>query len=292
LLEKGDSGVAIASYREAARVDPGRMTAPNKLGWELLQKGEFDEAIAIFKNTVRLFPEFALAHNNLGWALLTGKGDVNGAVTCFQEAMRLDPRLEYPKGNIARAERMRSLLPRLDEITAGRAEPKTAAEACELAQLCAAAFRKQYCAATRLYATSFERDPALAEDLSAGNRYNAACCALLACSPKGADSPGEEKSRSALRRRALEWLRRDLVLRTRQATSQDEADRQLAKQVMLHWLSDADLSSVRPGLARIGMPATERAEWDALWADVRALLVEAQKPPPPRPVAPAPREIQ
>jgi len=46
---------------------------------------------------------------------------------------------------------------------------------------------------------------------------------------------------------------------------------------------------VRPGLPRIGMPASERAEWDRLWDDVRATLAEARKPPPPPEVAPPPR---
>ena len=58
---------------------------------------------------------------------------------------------------------------------------------------------------------------------------------------------------------------------------------------LTHWLGDPDLSGLRPEATRLGMPADEVAEWDALWTDVKTTIVEAQKPAPPPEVAPAPR---
>jgi hypothetical protein len=59
-------------------------------------------------------------------------------------------------------------------------------------------------------------------------------------------------------------------------------------ETLKHWLQDPDLASLRPGLARMGMPRDEAKVWDAFWNDVRATLAEARqslKPellPPPK----------
>jgi hypothetical protein len=93
----------------------------------------------------------------------------------------------------------------------------------------------------------------------------------------GVDAPPDAGDRAALRAKALAWLRADLSARR-------AADR------LSGWLTDPDLAGVRPGLARIGLSAAERAAWDALWADVRATLAAVRQPPP-REMAPPPRRV-
>jgi serine/threonine protein kinase len=90
LGKKGLVDEAIASCREAIRLNPGDADAHNNLGNALAKKGLLDEAIASFRETIRLNPEYALAHSNLGTAL-ADKGLLDDAITSHREAIRLDP---------------------------------------------------------------------------------------------------------------------------------------------------------------------------------------------------------
>ena len=70
---------------------------------------------------------------------------------------------------------MAALEGRLPAVLRGAEKPKDAAEGLVFANL---AYRtRRYGPSVRLYAESFEADPKLAEDMSAGHRYNAACAA-------------------------------------------------------------------------------------------------------------------
>jgi len=60
---------------------------------------------------------------------------------------------------------------------------------------------------------------------------------------------------------------------------------------MQQWLSDLFLAGVRDQTGLAGLPAEERARWQAFWADVTTLRTRAgevqkptqkQPPPPPR----------
>jgi hypothetical protein len=174
---------------------------------------------------------------------------------------------------------MRELLPRLPDIVAGRAAPKTPAEGCEFADLCGQLFQNRFAASARLYDAAFTADPLLADDLLANHRYNAACYAARAARGDGVDASTDAGERAVLRAKALAWLRADLALGRKQAASSSAAERKTAADKLLHWLGDSDLSRVRPGLGRIGMADAERADWDKFWAEVRATRDDALKPP-------------
>jgi hypothetical protein len=95
------------------------------------------------------------------------------------------------------------------------------------------------------------------------------------------------KCRGDLRNRNY-WVSAE-ALRKKQATSTNPSQRQSAADSLAYWLVDPALSSVRPGVARIAVPADERAAWDTFWADVKLTIAEAKKPVPPPEVAPLPR---
>ena len=69
-----------------------QMTAADHLrrGVELGQKGDLEGAIAEFREALRLKPDFADAHLNLGVAL-RDKGDLDGAIAEHRTALRLQP---------------------------------------------------------------------------------------------------------------------------------------------------------------------------------------------------------
>jgi tetratricopeptide (TPR) repeat protein len=262
--------------------------ARNNLGLTLRRKGDLDGAVAEYREALRVNPKHADARSNLGYALQL-RGDVDGAIREYQEALRASPKHTTARENLTWAQRWRDLLARIPAVAAGRAEPGSPAEACEFARICGLPMQGRYTAAVRLYAGAFAAEPALAADLSAGHRYHAAAAAARASGGAGAEPPPGPDERAALRARALAWLRDDLARRRKQAASSSGSERVTAARNLPTWLTTPDFAGLRPGVLRIGVPAGERAAWDALWADVGATLADARKPAPPPEAAPPPR---
>jgi len=274
LRKNGDLDEAIDCFKDAIRVDPMDPLAHNNLGVALWNKGELDKAVGCLKAAIRLDPKNAMARRNLG-LLLRDKGDLDGAVHWYNEAIRLEPGNAKAREIGRSIEAMKQLLPRLDEVLAGRAEPKTPAEACKMAEMCMQRFQNRLAASARLYEKAFAADPNIADDLLSEHRFNAASSAAQAARGDGADSPAGASERTALRFKALTWLQADLALRKKQATSADPAQHRMAAMELSSWLTDQEFAALRPGLPRNEMSADERAQWDAFWADVEAARANA-----------------
>ena len=129
----------------------------------------------------------------------------------------------------------------------------------------------------RLYADAFAADPKAAGDLKASHRYNAACVASLAAAGQGEGAATlNDNERTRLRKQALDWLRADLALRTKQLESGQPADRAEFRRAMQHWQRDSDLAGLRDEAPLAKLPEAERKAWQALWGEVRALLMRAE----------------
>jgi Flp pilus assembly protein TadD len=279
LRDRKDPSGAEAAFRQAIRLDPKLRMAHNWLGNLLYARWDLAGAEAAYRQAIRLDPMDAASHSNLG-VVLEQKGDLDGAIAACKRALQIHPKHSFALSNLARAERMRRLLPRLPAVLAGKEAAKTPAEACAFAHLCAQAFQQRYAAAVRLYEGAFTADAKLADDLAAWDRYNAACCAARAARGDGVDAPADPAGRAVLRGKALAWLRADLALRPPPAT-------------LDHWLVDTDLSGVRETKALESLPAAEQKKWQQLWTEVRAALAQARKPlPPPEPLPPPQVEPQ
>src|SRR5262249_16279325 len=138
-----------------------------------------------------------------------------------------------------------------------------------------AGVRHRYRAAVGFFSEAFAADAKLAGDLRAQHRYHAARAAALAAAGKGEDSGKlDDEERSRLRQQALAWLRADLGAYARLAARADA--RPTVKQRLTYWLADADLAGVRDEKALAALPEAERQPWRKLWADVAALLRQAQ----------------
>jgi serine/threonine-protein kinase len=117
----------------------------------------------------------------------------------------------------------------------------------------------------------------LADDLSAGHRYNAACAAALAGCAQGKDAAAlESKEYARLRRQALDWLRADLEAWGGLLDKEPDKIRPILVQQLRHWLVDTDFAGVRGPQALAQLPEAERQPWQKLWDDVASLLARAQ----------------
>jgi tetratricopeptide (TPR) repeat protein len=311
LTDAGRTDEAMASYRRSldlrralARDHPdrpeyrlnvaftlgnmGTCVAPTDLP---AAEGYLRETVAILADLATKFPKAAVIRDGLprNRASLAGvlydQGKLDEAATLYQENLRANPKDQHSRKQTTQIEGARKLLPRLPDILSGAARPATPAEAVEFAGLCTERFQRRYAAAARLFAEAFVADPELSTKYPAA----AAVAAARAARGDGADAPTDPATRAALRAQALDWLRLDLETRRKQAASWSAAERKQATDELASWLKASTLSGLRPGLARIGMPVAERAEWDALWADVKATLTDARKPAPPPETAPPPR---
>jgi tetratricopeptide (TPR) repeat protein len=301
---------ASASYQKALDLDPTLAKAHTDLGNALYKQGEVKGAIACYTKALNLDPKYAHAHSNLGH-VLQAQGDLKGAIACFQKAIALDPKLVQAHGALGRAllaqgdfkearaatqqalkllpeghplrplanrqlqdcQRLMDLDARLTAILKGDDQPQDSAEQLALADLCRR-YKKRYAAAARFYQGAFAGGAAQ----TTKRAYNAAGAAILAAGGQGQDPnklEGKEKSR--LRQQARAWLRDNLEQYTGQLKDLDAKQRAALQKTLQHWQQDTDLASVRDKDRLAKLPEAERESWRQLWADVAALLKQAEQ---------------
>jgi hypothetical protein len=111
------------------------------------------------------------------------------------------------------------------------------------------------------------------------HRYNAACAAALAAAGAGKDAPPSDADRARLRGKALGWLRAEFDAWAKALDGGDPRARPAFASILQHWKVDPDLASLRDANALAKLPEAERKDWQALWADVDALLKRAGADP-------------
>jgi tetratricopeptide (TPR) repeat protein len=277
LQAKGRLNEAINHYWQAVRLDPKLVQAHYNLGTVLIDQGRLDQAIDHLRLVLRLDPEHAEAHCNLGHALQR-QGHFAEALACLKRGHELgskNPRWPYPSGQwLQQAQRLAALENKLPAVLQGKHQPANAAEGVLFAHLCRA--QKRYAAAARLQANALTADPTLATDLQAGHRYKAACFAALAAVGQGQDAGTlGPMQRLALRRQALTWLRAELRAWCRAADAAEGGSIRLAH-TLAHWQKGPDLAGLRDADALGRLYAEERQACENLWANVAALLRQAQ----------------
>jgi Flp pilus assembly protein TadD len=301
LARQQDYTGAIAHYHKALDLDPSDAMAHTSWGNALYAQQEYAGAIAHYRQALDLDPRDAKAHGAMGRALL-GSGDFGQAHKATRRALELlptgHPLRSHVQNQLKDCDQMLQLEDRVKLILQGQAQPTGAAEQLQLAQFCRA--YRRYAAAARLYAAVLAVQPAVANDIAGGDRYQAACATALAAAGEGKDADklsAEDKAK--LRRQALDWLRADLEAYRKKllpapATGQQKPltplEQLLAKQsasggpveiVMVadrlaRWQTDPDLAGVREEKALTALPAQEQNDWRRLWTDVGRLLKQAR----------------
>jgi tetratricopeptide (TPR) repeat protein len=96
---QGRSTEAVASFREAARLQPRYAQSYVNLGGALLHIGQIDDAVTAYREAVRLEPKDARGHAGLGHALAKS-GQAEAAVIELQESIRLNGAVESVRNNL------------------------------------------------------------------------------------------------------------------------------------------------------------------------------------------------
>jgi tetratricopeptide (TPR) repeat protein len=181
----------------------------------LLDLGRRQEALPELRQAVTLDPANAEPHRNLGRALRE-ECRLEEAAAEYRKALKLGDRQAVV--GLWACERMQALRPRLSGVIRGQDQPADNAERLAFADLCRQPGEGRYPLATRLYADAFRAEPRLADDLGVAHRFHAAVAAAAAGCGQGQDGAGlDDAEKARLRDQALEWLRADLALWTRQA---------------------------------------------------------------------------
>jgi tetratricopeptide (TPR) repeat protein/tRNA A-37 threonylcarbamoyl transferase component Bud32 len=292
LADRGELAAAIGHFRQAR--------ADLDLGAALVEAGQLDEGSRFLERAAGR--NNALARMMLG--LVRGRqrrytaaleelarahgqfvGDISVEQTGMLQMALPPPSLEEPEsapgrptallGALARSfHRVEEKLRALEKERAAALEDSREIDSDrlrELARLCQRADRRRYVSAARLWQEVFRRDPGLAEDVQGGRRYRAAGVAALVAAGVGPEASGlDDAERSRWRRQALDWLRAELTMWSRQLAA-GRVRRHVVTQTLRSWKRDLQFSGVR-GAALLLRPEKEAAAWAGLWRDLDTLL--------------------
>jgi eukaryotic-like serine/threonine-protein kinase len=191
------------------------------------------------------------------------------------------------------------ILPKLQAFRQGDWQPQDNNERLALLGICES--EALYATASRLCADAFAADPDLAERLTtqclrraaqesdksnrtealvSEIRYRAARCAALAGCGLGKDSAKlSATEQTHWRRKALEWLRTDLVVLSKTLDSGLRADGDIGKEMLTLWRDEPDLAGLREPAGLERLAEDERKSCLALWAEVGAVLARCGNTP-------------
>jgi tetratricopeptide (TPR) repeat protein len=234
----------------------------------LLGKGDLAGAEASYRAALAIDPSAAGNLYNLG-LIRHRRGDLAGAEEWYQKAVAAEPGRAYFREVLDIIRK----LARLDGFASGRTVPASPAEAIEYAEIAYKPPSRRYVLAVKLYRWAFTANPALADDLRAGHRYNAACLAVRAA--VGLDEDMTEfgvDEWAFLTGVAMKWLREDLGCTA--LVAKDPKLRREMRNRLLHWKVDEDMAPVREPSRRAAMPRADREAWQNIWAEVDAVLNE------------------
>lgn len=283
LAKLGRLAEAMDCWRRALQINPDSPMVHLDLAIALLNQGRHDEAVAQSEQTLRLDPQSGHAYAVLGQALLL-QGRFGEAQPAIRRGLEIlpfhDPMHALAAQSLERCDRMLQLEGRVSAIIQGDAGPDDAAECIQVAVLLLK--KQRYAAAARFYADAFAAAPLLADDMRFGNRYDAACAAILAGCGRGDDAADlAEAQRARWRDQARQWLRAELNGMARGLEGGSAADRELVKQTLAHWRADPDLAALREPELLDTLPSPERDECNAIWTDAEILAKRLSEPAKP-----------
>jgi serine/threonine-protein kinase len=275
---RGRRSAAAAEYYRVVALAPDDSESYFYIGKATYELERFDEAEAAYRRVIALDPDLGAAYYNLCFTLLK-KGRFHDAADVIENTIRQVPNGTPEHEELRRMQvqcaRFLALDTKLPAIIDGTAKPKSPAEQADWARFCA--LKKRHAMATRFFAEAFKADPRLVQNPASGARYAAACTAALAGCRQGADGDdGDDAERERWRALARNWLRADLAF-WRKVFDRSPTDRDNFRPALALWQEEPRLAGLRDAKALEILPADERQDCLALWADVEAVLSRADK---------------
>jgi serine/threonine-protein kinase len=289
---------AVSAFQETIRLDPKNIEAHWELAQILPKLGRHDEATAEFLWIIREFdpaknragtgfpdaldPRYIDARVGLSESLMF-TGRFKQGIPAARSALELPTlsALALPTVDASRRQALRRQLEicqqlapletNLATILANNDPPADLATRRALAEWCYK-YGSRPVTAVRLFEGLFLKQPALAEDLQTHDRFHAACAAALAATGHGRDAGKlTEQERTLLRQKSLTWLKADRDAWVKRFKQGKTTEQEMARRTVGHWQENDDLACVRDMSALAKLPEKERKEWQAVWADVKAL---------------------
>ncbi len=264
---------AITTQRQVLTFAESDAETWYQLGVALERAGIANEAEAAYRRTIELQPDYAEAHCNLG-NMLACRGAFDAALACVRRGAELGARqLRWPHPTaewIARIERQKASVARLDEVAAGAPLPDNRDEAIELASVALA--RGDALLAFTWFDTIYRRERG-----TIGREYidvvRAAVGLIAGDAPVGAAASPQKRIEAS--RAALSLMRS--VLRGLQEQDEEKARAVVElRHNLSQWLLMPDLEPLRQLKPSGVLPADEVAAWGELWAEVRQVFDELQ----------------
>lgn len=268
---------AVEAYERALAIDPDSGVASLNFALIYSNANQFAEAERLARHAVQSEPQWGMAHSFLGSVLLKQFRNTE-ARPALERALELmsdaDPMREVTQERLELCTQMISLESKLSEVAAGREEPSNTAECHLLAEL--ALRQKEFALSAGLFDKAMHQNRSLADDVTIGARYNAACAAAQAGLVSGGDTAGAAEAR-AWRDKARAWLHEDLDVWENILAQGDGDFIQMAHDMIAHWLTDADLASVRDDELTGSYDVDERDACRRLWGELNAIYDRLQR---------------
>ncbi len=273
---------AINNYQTAIKLNPRYAQAYHNMAWVYEELERYESAVDAYEKAIAIEPDYVEARCNLGRIFYFYLGDFRRAADEIDRGLKLLPKDHYLYNNMLQIRNLSNSMaehePAFAAYRAGTYRPTEIKEILALARLCSWRSRKLYSAATDLYKLAFKADPALAENLDLGDRYNAASVAAAAGTGLGADAQSlADADRRKLREQAVAWLRADLKLRERQIERSPDKRAQI-QAVLKYWLKDKNLNRLLDASAIADLPDDERTSLKALRSDLDRLIQACDRP--------------
>jgi tetratricopeptide (TPR) repeat protein len=268
---------ALPFLQEAYRHQPDDPPTASNLAVALAGVGNLAEAERMYRRAVSLKPDYALAWCGLA-RVLCQRGKFDEALEAARkghELGRKTPSWPHPSEQWVKINQETVRLDRLcSAYQRGEASPAWP-DTLGLARF-SHRYKKPHATTASLYALVVAERPDLADEVENGWRYDGACHAVLAAAGKEKGPGPGARERERWRKQALTWLRADLTVWDKRLTDKKPRAREAALGYVGHWLTDADLASVRDLGALAAIPAGEREAWARFWTDATALVARAR----------------
>jgi serine/threonine-protein kinase len=235
--------------------------------------GKTDEAVEAYRKVTTFKDKSHLVWEGMA-AIRLDQARFGEARTYFESVLRLqlkDPERRARRRQLDLCKSLLAIESKLPAVLAGKERPADAPTQRALAEWCLKHNRLTAMAAD-LYASALATQPSFADDLEAGNRFDAARAAALAGCGEGqgvAELDGEQ--RAALRKTARDWLTAEYNAFAERHRLGKRGDRTVVAVAVRSWLKSGDLTCVRDEPALGKLPAEEQRTWHALWEKVAAL---------------------